>query len=164
MNTSRFFLFVNFLAVAFVALANAQNAPPRLPLDRLMSKEDQAATGVSNLTDTERAALEVWLTNFGLRVMQAGQNPAAPKAAPRAAGPYAGLNVEHWIKAVVERGQTIQLDDGSLWQINPFNKIDAILWMGVERVTVIESNNPLYPYKLVNTDSKSAAEAKLISK
>jgi hypothetical protein len=133
-----------------------------------MSKEEQAATGISKLSDTERAALEAWLTSFVVRAMQAGQNTAAPKAASAApgapAGPYAGLNARHWIKAVVERGQTIQLEDGSLWQLNPFNKVDAILWLITERITVIESENALYPYKLINSDSKSAAEAKLISK
>jgi hypothetical protein len=70
----------------------------------------------------------------------------------------------HWIKSVIERGQTIQLENGSLWQINPLNKVDAILWMSMEQITVVESGNALYPYKLVNTSSKSAAEAKLISR
>lgn len=76
-------------------------------------------------------------------------------------GQVAGGN--HWIKAVVERGQTIQLEDGSVWQINPLNKADAILWLATERITIVDSGNALYPHKLINTDGKSTAEAKLIS-
>lgn len=39
---------------------------------------------------------------------------------------------KHWIKSVIERGQTVQLEDGSLWQINPLNKVDSMLWMSME--------------------------------
>ena len=172
MNPIRIVLLVSLGLVLSVSI-HAQNEPLRLPLDKLMSKDDQTATGVSKLSASERQALEVWLTNFALRAMQAAQNapaqnapaqkpgPAGPAAA---VGPYAGVNVRHWIKSVVERGQTIQLEDGSIWQINPFNKVDAILWMVVERITVIDSGNALYPYKLINSDGRSSAEAKLISK
>lgn len=80
----------------------------------------------------------------------------------RPAGGVAGGN--HWIKAVVERGQTIQLEDGSVWQINPLNKVDAILWLATERITIVDSGNAFYPHKLINTDGKSTAEAKLISR
>ena len=172
MNTIRI-LFIVFLGIVLSQSIHAQNAPQRLPLDKLMSKDEQTATGVSKLSASEREALEVWLTNFALRAMQAAQNmppqnvpaqkPGQARPAP-AVGPYAGVNMRHWIKNVVERGQTIQLEDGSIWQINPFNKVDAILWMAVERITVVDSGNALYPYKLINSDSKSTAEAKLISK
>ncbi len=77
-------------------------------------------------------------------------------------GRVAGGN--HWIKSVVERGQTIQLEDGSVWQINPLNKVDAILWLATERITIVDSGNAFYPHKLINTSSKSTAEAKLISR
>jgi hypothetical protein len=80
----------------------------------------------------------------------------------RAGGVVAGGN--HWIKSVVARGQTIQLEDGSVWQINPLNKVDAILWLATERITIVDSGNALYPHKLINTDGKSTAEAKLISR
>jgi len=81
-------------------------------------------------------------------------------------GQPAGIvaRANHWIKSVVERGQTIQLEDGSLWQLNPLNKVDAILWLAMERITIVDSGNALYPHKLINTDGRSTAEAKLISR
>lgn len=75
-----------------------------------------------------------------------------------------GANGNHWIKKIVERGKTVQLENGSLWQINPLSKVDAILWLPTERITIIESGNAVYPYKLINSDGKSTAEAKLISR
>ena len=80
----------------------------------------------------------------------------------RAGGGVEGGN--HWIKSVVERGTTIQLEDGSVWQINPLNKVDAILWLATERITIVDSGNALYPHKLININGKSTAEAKLISR
>jgi len=79
-----------------------------------------------------------------------------------AGGGVAGGN--HWIKSVVERGQKIQLEDGTVWQINPLNKVDAILWLATERITIVDSGNAFYPHKLINTSSKSTAEAMLISR
>lgn len=70
----------------------------------------------------------------------------------------------HWIKKIIERGQTVQLEDGTLWQINPLNKIDAVLWLPTERIVIVESGNPFYPYKLINSDGRSTAEAKLLGK
>lgn len=76
----------------------------------------------------------------------------------------AGQGTQHWIKKIVERGQTIQLENGTIWKINPLNKVDAILWLPTERITVIQSDNALYPYKLINSDGGSVAEAKLIAR
>jgi len=73
-----------------------------------------------------------------------------------------GTNSNHWIKTIIERGQTIQLEDGSLWQINPLSKVDAGLWLPTERITIVESGNKFYPHKLINSDGKTAAEAKRI--
>ena len=70
----------------------------------------------------------------------------------------------HWIRKVIERGETIQLEDGSIWQISPLSKIDAILWLVTEKIVIVESGNPLYPYKLVNSDGGTSAEAKKISR
>lgn len=76
----------------------------------------------------------------------------------------AGQVGNHWIKKVIERGQTIQLEDGSIWQINPISKVDVILWLPTERISIAESGNAIYPYKLINSDGGSVAEAKLVSR
>jgi len=55
----------------------------------------------------------------------------------------------------------IRLEDGSLWEISPLDRIDTSLWLPVDGIIIIESRNPLYPYKLINKRDK--AEAKFIS-
>jgi len=52
------------------------------------------------------------------------------------------------------------LDDGSIWKISPTDRVDSLLF---EVITVTDSGNPMYPYKLINTDTEDVVEAKLLS-
>jgi len=70
--------------------------------------------------------------------------------------------VGHWISKNIDSGQMIELEDGSLWEINPFNKIDCMLWLPISNITIIKNQNPYYPYTLINTDDGEKAEAKLL--
>lgn len=58
----------------------------------------------------------------------------------------------------------IKLEDGSLWEISPVDRVNTALWLATEEITVVESDNSIYPYKLINTDSGDTAGAKLISR
>jgi hypothetical protein len=138
-----------------------QDKPFRLPLDQVMTKQDQEQTGVAKLSPKEREALEAWLTQFALRAIQA--SGTAPASKPKTAGAYAGAASGHWIKRIVERGKIIELEDGSLWELSSFSRVDAILWLVTEKIVVTAGDMPGYPYKLINPDGESAAEAKLIS-
>lgn len=148
--------------IALVSIAHGQDKPFRLTLDQVMSKQDQEQTGVSKLTPKEREALEAWVTQFALKAIQA--TGTAPATKPKAGGPYAGIGGGHWIKRVVERGNLIELEDGSLWALSALSRVDAILWLPIEKIIVTEGGAPGYPYKLVNPDGKSTADAKLLSK
>jgi hypothetical protein len=69
---------------------------------------------------------------------------------------------EHWIEAVMDDGNLIKLEDGSIWKVSPLDVADSALWLPTTSVTVIDSDDPNYPYKLVNTDDNEAVEAQLI--
>jgi len=69
----------------------------------------------------------------------------------------------HWVKKKIDSGNFIQLEDNSLWQVNPIDRINCSLWLHLEEITVIESQNPYYPYLLINTDEAEKVEAKLLS-
>jgi hypothetical protein len=140
-------------AVYFDTSARAQQP---LPLDKIMSKEDQQAIGVPQMSDAQRAALERWATGFALQVVAASNK--------KAGGAYAGATDGHWVKSKIDGGKIIQLEDGSMWQISPIDKIETTLWLPTEGITIIESKNPTFPYKLINGDGRSSAEAKFISK
>lgn len=77
---------------------------------------------------------------------------------------YYSLGSGHWVSKNIESGKYIKLEDGSLWEISPLDKINTILWLILDNITVTESSNLLYPYLLVNTDDNETAEAKLIAK
>jgi len=144
---------------ALASPLHAQDSPkPVLSLDAVMSKADQDRTGVSKLSPKERAALEQWLTDFAITIATKAPGDASPQ--PKVAG-YAGIGQKHWVKSKADGGKFIQLEDGSLWEISPIDKINTMLWLPLDDVVVVESTNPLYPYKLVG--ERDAAEAKLVT-
>ena len=62
----------------------------------------------------------------------------------------------------MDSGSLIKLEDGSLWLISPIDRVDTSIWLVTEAITVIVGDNPVYPYKLINTDTEEVAEAKLL--
>ncbi len=146
-------------ACVISAVLFAAEAPKQiLSLDQVMTTDEQEKTGVSKLSAKERAALEEWLTRFTVTI--------ATEVAKKSAGSgksvvYSGFGQKHWVREKIENGAFIKLEDGSLWQISPIDKINTMLWLPTDNVVVIESGNPQYPYKLVG--KRDTAEAKLVS-
>jgi hypothetical protein len=87
------------------------------------------------------------------------------KESSSSSGIYAGVGSGHWIQKNIDSGSYIKLEDGSLWEIDALEKIDAMLWLAISNITVVESNNgsPGYDYLLINTDDGEKAHAKYIS-
>lgn len=77
---------------------------------------------------------------------------------------YLGVGAGHWIQKVIDRGEYIKLEDGSLWAISTLDRIDTCIWLPIDDITVIENDSGLYPYKLVNTDRGETAEAVCLSR
>ncbi len=75
---------------------------------------------------------------------------------------YHGANSSQTIDSILDDGNMIKLNDGSLWQVSPFDVTDSGLWTSASEITVIDGNDPAYPYKLVNTDDNETVNAKLI--
>jgi len=151
MKTPKHFVVLgSFLCLVLVGAEQA--ARKVVSLDKVMTKEDQRRTGVSKFSAEERAALEEWLGKFAIDVAA---------TVNKKEGTYVGVGQRHWIKDVIDRGAIIRLEDGSLWEISALDKIDTMLWLPIDDITIVENKSPLYPYKLIN--SREAAEAKLIS-
>ena len=77
---------------------------------------------------------------------------------------YAGTGGGHWVKENIDNGEFILLEDGSLWQVDPFDKIDVSLWLSLSEITVVESSGGSvgYDYLLINTDDDEKAHAKYV--
>ena len=79
-------------------------------------------------------------------------------------GQYSGGSSGHWIQENIESGSMMILEDGSIWKIDPLDKIDAMLWLPISNITIITSNSGSlgYDYLLINTDDGEKAHAKYL--
>lgn len=151
------------LCILLLAVPSFSQQEKRLDLDKFMTPEEQKRTGIARLSTSERIALEKWLykwtTDVVRRVVQRQTETSKSITTTRS---YLGVGAGHWVSKTLDGGQYVELEDGSLWEISPLDRINTALWLVTEEITVIESSNPFYRYKLINTDSSDSAEAKLI--
>jgi len=140
-----------FLSVGAICLA--QNAKQLVSFEQLFPKSKQRQMGLHKLTDSEKEKLRAHVEGLLIKIVASYQSSG--KA-------YAGVGGGHWIKKNVDSGTYIILEDGSLWQIDPLDKIDAMLWLPISNIIVVESSSgsPGYDYLLINTDDGEKAHAK----
>ena len=144
------------IVLTFVTLiCFAEGRQPVLTFENLFPKAKQREMGLHKLTAVEREALRSHVESLLVLALSA-------KAGGTGGGVYAGVGSGHWIENNIDSGSFIVLEDGSLWKIDPLEKIDAMLWLPVSDITVIESSggSPGYDYLLVNTDDGEKAHAK----
>ena len=79
---------------------------------------------------------------------------------------YTGGAGEHSIKKIVDFGEYITLEDGSLWRIDARDITDSMKWLPDAKIAVLESKSgsPGYDYQLINTDTRTRGRAKFIKK
>lgn len=133
-------------------------------MDKVMTGEELRTTGINGLTPAQRAALDRWLSDYTVRVLQYAQDSGKPSGS----GPvsYAGSSSGHWIKSKADNGGIVILEDGSMWEINSLDRIDTSLWLPISNVTILKASSPVgdYKYTLVNTDDGEKALAKYLGK
>jgi hypothetical protein len=108
--------------------------------------------------------LELVRTLTALARQMKGLSPftiSAPDNSLTKAAAYAGLGAKHWVNKAIGQGAFILLEDGSLWEISPIDKIKTMLWLPTSSVVVIAGKNPEYPYGLVC--ERDTADAKLVT-
>lgn len=159
------FYMLPLLTLSPIISSFSQESPS---LDQLISPTDQQKMGLTKLTAAEREyfrqlLLTKMIESYKLGAAKAQQ--AAKAVAPRA-GLYAGTGAGHWVKENIDRGHMFLLDDGSLWEVDRFEKLDAMLWLKMSNITVVESNDgmPGYNYLLINTDDGEKVHAKYIGR
>jgi len=165
-------IMVTFAVIAIGTICFAQTRKPLVTFDQLFPKAKQHQMGLHKLTPQEKEALRSHVE--GLLLIFAKQNDRSKskktntskkktKSGIVIAGKvYAGVGGGHWIQKNIDSGTFITLEDGSLWKIDPLDKIDAMLWLPISNITVTESTtgSPGYDYLLINTDDGEKAHAK----
>jgi hypothetical protein len=152
------------VAIAIVCLA--QTSKKLVSFDQLFPQAQQRSMGLHKLTAQEKEALRAHVES--LLVQLAASAKGAPAVSKGSGGGkvYAGVGGGHWIKKNVDSGTYMILEDGSLWQIDPLDKIDAMLWLPISDITVTESSSgsPGFDYLLINTNDGEKAHAKYMGK
>ena len=81
-------------------------------------------------------------------------------------GSSSGGSSGHWIQENIDSGSMMVLEDGSIWKIDPLDKVEAMLWLPFSNITIVPSNDgsPGYDYLLINTDDGEKAHAKYLGR
>lgn len=151
-------LFILLLSLALLThRAEAQSRKQLLTFDQMFTIEQQEEFGLTQLSATQKEALRAHVEAMLMKVISARQSSPAKKA-------YRSTGDGHWIKKNIDRGNNIVLEDGSLWQISPIDRIDTALWLPISNITVqqyTEASGP-YEYILINTSDRNKACAKYL--
>jgi hypothetical protein len=84
------------------------------------------------------------------RIRAKGPSLSRPQTVPRTAS--TGCETGHWVTQVLGSGAFVQLEDGSVWQIDDIDHIDTILWLPTEDILVCGA-------ELINTDTSDRVSA-----
>jgi len=75
----------------------------------------------------------------------------SPRVAPQAPS-RSDCEAGHWIVTVSSGGEIVKLEDGSTWEISAIDRIDTMLWLVTEEITICGG-------RLINTDTGDAVGA-----
>ncbi|WP_157449851.1 hypothetical protein [Bradyrhizobium sp. ARR65] len=86
-----------------------------------------------------------------------GKNCEAPRqlALNRRQAPPNACDDGHWIEEILADGQILELEDGSLWKVNPTDTPISSVWLPVSDVFVCED-------KIMNIDERETVQVERI--
>lgn len=120
-------------------------------LDDVMSPEEQKKTGINHLTAAEKQELEKWLNeNFTFKLPEAAAQPDLPKK-------------ELYLSENINNGKQLRLSDGSVYEIAPDDLVRTSFWITPFQIKIVPSQDPNYPYQIINTNTGTAVKAKQVS-
>ena len=59
----------------------------------------------------------------------------------------------HWIEAVLDDGRLIKLEDGSLWQVDPIDRVTSSIWLPISDIIICGN-------RLINEDDNETVHAR----
>ena len=87
------------------------------------------------------------------RATETRKQPVGKVPAPRSLGQSSsGCESQHWVESVSDNGQLIQLEDGSIWEVDAGDAIDSALWLPTTDIVACDD-------KLINTDDNETVSA-----
>lgn len=133
----------------YVLLAASHILAPEI-LDHEMTPQEKKLTGVSRLSDKEKAALQRWIdANYEKRDEIVANKEIAKK--------------HPTISENLQSGHYLRLSDNTLWQVRPQDVPVVQGWITPAEVVVSQSGDRQYPTKLTNSVTGSSVFAKKAS-
>jgi hypothetical protein len=83
-------------------------------------------------------------------------------AAPQRSLAYNGGPHNHWVDEVGARGSTLELEDGSVWEVYDAHQSQAARWDAADTVTVTPGAQLGYPYRISLSSGRGSVSARLI--
>lgn len=136
-----------FLSLATITLAFSHLHSKQIILEDVMTKEEQTKTGITKLSLKEKIQLENWLNRTF--ILKAQDQPTQAQL-------FLSININN--------GQKIQLSDESIWEIAPNDTQTAAVWITPFPVKLVPSNDPDYPFLIVNTNTGISVKARKLAK
>ncbi|MDF2576796.1 MAG: hypothetical protein K0S74_280 [Chlamydiales bacterium] len=145
-----FTLLIAISASLGVPLNGWAKATKTLHLEDIMTSSQQRNTGVDDLTKSQKAALERWLTDWTIRVLNDGEFPAS---AEKSYKDSSDLREEvYTIDEIFDKGEKIKLDDGSFWKVAPRHRKQTQTWKRNQSVILTKQRKQGYTHHFFNLD------------
>ena len=72
---------------------------------------------------------------------------------------YTKTRQEHWLRDKQEDGDVVILEDESLWEVQPSDRVITARWLRMSTIIVEHTQKDGYPYLLKNTTEGETARA-----
>jgi hypothetical protein len=141
-------IFTILAVAATLAISSFGQQSREITLDDLIPKGQQQNMGIQKLTVDEKEALRQHIlallnaacahANRSTELPDRNRLPAQLLAIAqrgRYLAGYGAMGGGHSIKKNIGSGEYIILEDGSLWQVDPLDKIDASLWLSESQMS-----------------------------
>lgn len=134
-----------FLNLSCIIATAAPIAAKQILLDDVMTRDEQKKTGVYNLTLQQKVALEAWINKtFVLKQ------------------PETTSQKQLSLSINIDNGQKLLLSDNSMWEVSPNDIPTSSVWLSPSPVKIVPSNDPDYPFLIVDINSGISVKARKV--
>lgn len=112
-------------------------------INDIMSVEDQRKTGVLGLKQRQKMELAKWLVDHGYYEEKKTNSS------------------DDSLTLTMNDKKELQLSDGSIWEVAPEDVPISSAWAANVEVLLERTQNPLYPYNLINVKAKEKVKVRI---
>ena len=87
--------------------------------------------------------------------------PSGPRQKPgvRSLAFYTRMRKEHWLRDKFDEGRIVLLEDESMWEVHPADRLTVERWLRISTIAVEHTQEEGYPYRLTNSTERETARA-----